>query len=348
MASNDDINGEHGEDSTQSITEKENMYAEILKTSQYFTSVIELLPSKFYLNQEDPDENEDTKPGKRKKKKKPDDKKLLAKKAKLLKLDPSKIKTITELQTEVEAKEKEYFSTLPSEDEHLMPINVSTVVSNDSLEELREKLHAKMGSMRGNRKIPSAADNIKRKEKKENDTKKNKKIKESANIKRSNEVEKIAVNDDKDKDDKQDEGKIMFSKFDFAGKADKEVKKKGKDLKKLLDYAEKKQKKLKLLEETDVDEANKMKEKIVWDSVLRKAEGVKLKDNPVLLKKTLKRKDSEKKKSAKKWGERVETVDKNKKEKQEKRQKNIKERKEAQSSKAKGGTKKKKKSKPGF
>merc|ERR1712025_1196023 len=90
----------------------EDLYESVLKTSQFFASIVELLPSKFYINQEsESGEYSSTKPGKKKRKKKPDDKKLLAKKAKLLKLDPSQHKSVVELQEEVEKKEKELYKT---------------------------------------------------------------------------------------------------------------------------------------------------------------------------------------------------------------------------------------------
>merc|ERR1712168_43931 len=100
----------------------------VLKTSQFFTSMIELIPAKFYINQEAEDGEQETWKGK-KKRKKPDDKKLLAKKAKLLKLDPSKHKSVEELQSEVEKKEKELYSqtTEPDASTTVKPINVSNV-----------------------------------------------------------------------------------------------------------------------------------------------------------------------------------------------------------------------------
>merc|ERR1712168_349386 len=160
----------------------------VLKTSQFFTSMIELIPAKFYINQETEDGEQETWKGK-KKRKKPDDKKLLAKKAKLLKLDPSKHKSVEELQSEVEKKEKELYSQ-PSVDvsTKIKPINVPNVESTASLEELREKLHAKMEQLRGNRKLVINGDNNDKKNKqtkgKSSAIDKKKRQEESANIKR--------------------------------------------------------------------------------------------------------------------------------------------------------------------
>jgi len=64
-----------------------------------------------------------------------------------------------------------------------------------------------------------------------------------------------------------------------------------------------------------------------WQKALEKAGGIKQKDNPKLLKKTLKRKERQKKKSSREWKARTKQVDKQKREKQEKRTTNLAERK---------------------
>ena len=335
---------------------EEELFQTVLKTSQYFTSRVELLPGKFYLNQESQDDENNSKSRKKKKrKKKPDDKKLLAKKAKLLKLDPSQHRTILELQEEVESKEKELYSSLPTNNSTgIKPINISNVESTASLEELRERLHAKMDNLRGNRKLlPNNNNNNNdnrnhgktKQEKKKINADKKKKQEESENIKRGNAVEKVAIGDAKDL--KNDCGEVVFSKFDFATGVHKEAEKKKNNLKQLLKTAEKKQSKLELLQVTDVQKADELKMKISWDTAFQKAEGVKLKDNPKLLKKSIKRKEKQKEKSGKKWDDRIETVQKQKEERQQLRKQHLKEKREEKVNK-KTGKKKKKKSKPGF
>jgi len=352
------LEGKVDEDSHKSmdpLDEDEKLYQSVLETSQFFTSIVELLPAKFYLNQEGDDSENIFKPqhGKKRKKKKPVDKKLLAKKAKLLKLDPSQHKTISELQEEVEKKEKELHSNVANNTSSLKPVKVSDVVSTSSLADLHEKLHAKMDQLRGNRKvltnnnINGATKNGKRKlEKKKINIDKKNKEKESANIKRSNTIEKNAINNNDNI--KNDSGEVVFSKFDFAtGEARNAEAEKKKDLKQLLNIAERKHDKLKLLEETDSQKADEMKKKISWDNAFQKAEGTKLKDNPKLLKKTIKRKRKQKERSSKTWGERVETVEKQKEEKQKLRKQHLKEKREEKMNK-KSGKKKKKKFSPGF
>jgi len=330
-----------------------DLYQSVLETSKFFTSMVELLPAKFYLSPDD-NSSENTftpKHGKKRKKKKPVDKKFLAKKAKLLKLDPSQHKTISELQMEVEKKEIELHRNTAKNTSSIQPVNVSQVESASSLADLHEKLHAKMDQLRGNRKVLTPNDNNTTKnkkskvEKKKTDVQKKAKEKESVNIKRSNAIEKNAINNNV----KNDSGEVVFSKFDFAtGEVRNAEVKKKKDLKQLLTTAERKMNKIKLLEETDSQKAEELKTKISWDSAFQKAEGAKLKDNPKLLKKTIKRKEKQKQKSSKNWQDRVETVEKQKEEKQKLRKQHIKEKREEKMNKKSGKKKKKKGFTPGF
>ncbi|XP_016910863.2 surfeit locus protein 6 homolog [Apis cerana] len=119
------------------------------------------------------------------------------------------------------------------------------------------------------------------------------------------------------------EGKMVFSKFDFSEIGTKKKPPK-KDAKKILLEVKQKQEKLKEMEELgEKEKVEEIKEKDIWKSVLAKASGEKVKNDPDLLKKTLKRKDDKKKRSAKKWESRLENVQKGIRERQEKRQDNI-------------------------
>lgn len=77
-------------------------------------------------------------------------------------------------------------------------------------------------------------------------------------------------------------------------------------LKRKLFEAEKKQKKLQKL---SPEEAKKEH----WKSAIDKARGIKVKDDPKLIKKALKRKQDEKKRHKKKWAERVDKQEESKK-----------------------------------
>ena len=64
-----------------------------------------------------------------------------------------------------------------------------------------------------------------------------------------------------------------------------------------------------------------------WQKALEKAGGIKQKDNPKLLRKTLKRQERQKTKSAREWKSRTKAVEKAKSEKQTRRTANLAERK---------------------
>lgn len=90
--------------------------------------------------------------------------------------------------------------------------------------------------------------------------------------------------------------------------------KKKKNLKLKLQKAEKKQEKLKKLTPEQAREVH-------WKSAMNKARGVKVQDDPKLIKKAIKRKDDEKKRHRKKWSERVERLDESKRMKEKKKKK---------------------------
>uniref|UniRef100_A0A146LX86 Surfeit locus protein 6 n=1 Tax=Lygus hesperus TaxID=30085 RepID=A0A146LX86_LYGHE len=119
------------------------------------------------------------------------------------------------------------------------------------------------------------------------------------------------------------EPKMVFSKLELP-EEEKFKKKVNKDPKRMLQKIQKSQAKLKMLEEKGkVETVKKIKEKLTWDKAIQKAEGVKLKDDVELLKKTIRRKTEIKNKSKKKWDQRKESVEHRKEEAQKKRKENI-------------------------
>ncbi|XP_026764369.2 LOW QUALITY PROTEIN: surfeit locus protein 6 homolog [Galleria mellonella] len=120
------------------------------------------------------------------------------------------------------------------------------------------------------------------------------------------------------------DGKLVFSKFDFAnvGQRDKGMKAE-KDPQKILNNLKQQEEKIRRLEETENDKAREFKEKVAWKNVLEKAEGQKVKDDPSLLKKSIKRMEQKKKHSKKQWENRIKNVEQKKEERQKKRKENI-------------------------
>lgn len=87
-------------------------------------------------------------------------------------------------------------------------------------------------------------------------------------------------------------------------------------LKKKLKQAERKQKKLK----KDPEKAKQAH----WKSAMDKAEGIKVKDDPKLIKKTLAKKKAEKKRHKKQWAERTQKLEEAKKMREKKKKERVK------------------------
>lgn len=120
------------------------------------------------------------------------------------------------------------------------------------------------------------------------------------------------------------ESKMVFSKFEFSEKKNKKNKKEEKDPTKILEKMKEKEANFKELEASgSKDKAMEMKEKEKWAIALKRAKGEKVKDDPELLKKSLREEKHKKLHSKKKWEARILDVQKSKQEKQQKRSDNI-------------------------
>lgn len=113
---------------------------------------------------------------------------------------------------------------------------------------------------------------------------------------------------------------------------------------------EAKKEKLEKLKQEDKSKAEEMIEKEEWNKVLALATGEKVKDDPKLLKKTVKRQEKQKQKSAQEWKKRLEKQKKDQMHAIKKREENIKAKIEEKKNKKKGIKPKgnKKKARPGF
>lgn len=109
----------------------------------------------------------------------------------------------------------------------------------------------------------------------------------------------------------------------------------------------------KRLEEMDEEARKDIADKDAWLNARRRVEGEKIRDDEAILKKTIKRKESAKKKSEKQWKDRLKGVDQAQKERQRKREDNLRKRRDDKvmgksGKKKKGGATKKKGGRPGF
>ena len=122
-----------------------------------------------------------------------------------------------------------------------------------------------------------------------------------------------------------------------------------KRIQKLLEEAEKKQRRMEELRKSGQGVG---KSEEAWDTTMRRAAGEKIKDDPKLLRKSMKRMQRQKQKSKERWAEQLENVKDAKDKKQDIRDKNVKERDEKKKAKRMGKAyedpAKKKASRPGF
>ncbi|KAL8674913.1 MAG: hypothetical protein Q9168_000717 [Polycauliona sp. 1 TL-2023] len=127
---------------------------------------------------------------------------------------------------------------------------------------------------------------------------------------------------------------------------DPKVKRKGpQDPLTALKAAQNKEARIKSLDE---GKQENIAEKDMWLNARKRAQGGRVKDDTSLLKRTLKRKEKQKKKSEKEWGERLEGVKKAGEVKQRKREDNLAKRKEEKGKKGSKKVKTGKKKRPGF
>ena len=338
----------------ESVSEIEQRLAE---NSAYFDSLVELIPAKYYF----PD-NEEEKHGKfyknRGQKAPKQALKEASKKAKRSRLDPSQQKSVLELQQEDDY--KQISESTKTNTEEIEPSFSVEKVKSTGLDDLRSRLHQRIENLRGKRKAhqhsskPSHMERPKKKSKSEVKNNKKSKIVGSTN----NDKAKNLVRSS-NKQVLNENGEVVFSKFDFTRDhhnyditSSSNSGSKANNYKKLLAKAEARKKKLADLKAADADKAKEMQQKLNWKNAIEKAEGVKQKNDPSLLKKTIKRKEKLKQKHRKEWKERTDSQKKQMDERQKLRKKHIQERVDAKKSKnmnkGKKRSFKKKGHKPGF
>ncbi|OTF79986.1 surfeit locus protein 6-like protein [Euroglyphus maynei] len=135
------------------------------------------------------------------------------------------------------------------------------------------------------------------------------------------------------------QGNLVFSKFDLTSQVDlaaerqmakdRESKKQRNksSLQGLLMKAKKDEQKVTHLQATNSKAAQKFKKQKIWQTVLEKSEGNKVRDDPQLIEKSLKKMQKRKSKTFKSWNERKESVEQRKQGKQNRRQRMLEEQK---------------------
>lgn len=350
---------------------------------EFFTSMLDLIPTSFYYKEDfkklmrEDNQDEDSeeefeqlaqKPGQKNKKRVAVEDPSAKAERKKAKFDPTQIKTVSQLTEHIAAKEKAAKGGKGSKTKQKSGAkgpgpndwSISTPTKNvgmpseasPSSEDLRLQLKVKIDSLREKRKALGREDEIQKKRLKRQESKAKLKMK-----RHKQKHEKSLPNGQGMVTPKPKtpipatpvfnrEGKMVFSKFDFSEKKEKKPEKK--NYKKLLETMQKSKDKLKDLEQTDSSAAQSLKQKQQWKSVLQKAEGIRVKDNPDLIKKTIKRVEKRKEKSRKEWKDRTDKVDTEVKQRQKKRTVNIKKKKDGRINKKISKQKKKGRIIPGF
>lgn len=194
-----------------------------------------------------------------------------------------------------------------------------------------EELHEKLEKLKGKRLVYK--DRLLKKGLKNRLTKKRKKEANNLRKKLSKQTNLNQIQSDKSvKPVKQifnGEGKMVFNKFDFSESGHQsepnfKKNKDEKDPKKILQKLGKQNERIKKLElEGQKEKASAIKETTAWKSAILKAEGVKVKDDPELLKKSVRKNVERKRRSKKLWQAREEKVKQQQQDKQTKRTENI-------------------------
>lgn len=250
-------------------------------------------------------------------------------KHKRARLDPFSQKSVSQIHDELNKKKKKKKQKGTGVHD---PSAALTRAAN--IEELQRRLQERIDMLQAQRKATHGDQETKKKQK--NKLKKLK-VKQKGNLLKAQKLVKPEKPPEKNKNEKSSEkpvfnkeGNFLYSKFDFSENGIEDTKKdeySGKKTKVLLKKAEKKKEKLEKLKNMDPEKAELVVEKEKWKKVIQKSEGIKLKDDPKLLQKTLKKEEKKKKKNTKVWKQRTDETEKRKEARQEKRNKNIQKRK---------------------
>lgn len=290
--------------------------------SQYLSTALELIPAEVYFSNEGIKEKYWRKD---KRKKGQGQNKIAAKQSKKAKFDPGQHKSNWDMTKERE--EREMIAKSAGVDEDKMEQNSQKLKGSD-VNTVKLAFQNKLQLLQKKRKRKSQDDaaNMNKIKKRRDDNRKAKKAKKTPSS-RSGNTKKQQFSDDKKGE--ANSNKLIYSKFEMNSLNPSEIKgkkKKKKDLKTILQSVQDKEAKIKEVGQTDKAKAIEMKDKMMWKSAVEKAKGTKVRDDPKLLKKSIKRQEKKKEKSKRQWNQRIQSQKNATKERQMKRKNNIKER----------------------
>ncbi|CAI4034682.1 hypothetical protein SMKI_11G1310 [Saccharomyces mikatae IFO 1815] len=215
-----------------------------------------------------------------------------------------------------------------------------------NLEALRSKLQAKISDMKTKRKAPGSREAILAQRKRKEESKKRKRLEseqeqeqdENASDSDIDDIDSDLENNSKrkfkkaKKDTEVNADGVIFQNiiFDDGARATSDLQRLRKagrakgpaknDVKSHLKLLEAKKNKM---ESKDELEQIKLKEKEKWQKAMLQAEGIKIRDDEKLLRKAIKRKEAQKRKSAIEWSERKRVVEDTISERQKRREENL-------------------------
>lgn len=287
--------------------------------SLFFDKLIELIPAKFYI----PNEDKDNKPWYQglSKSAKASAKKIFKeniKKSRKDRLDPVKASTTT-LDLLKQSLEFEKTDSKKCDIENEAEIKqISGFEGEDrsvTYEELRLRLRRRIEELRGNRNCGEKPMN-ERREKRELEQRKRKRSEDDKKAGVRNVVHKS------EKDVSEASQGLEFNKVKIGDEEEN-----GKKKKRKISKAKELEKAKKLVEaKNDPERGDIVSKKHSWRAAVSRAAGAKVHDDPKLLRQTMKKEKKRHDKNAEKWKERVETREKLKAQKQQTRGENIAER----------------------
>ncbi|KAG1148052.1 hypothetical protein G6F37_000750 [Rhizopus arrhizus] len=360
----------------------------LTKDVEIFDHLLRLIPAKYYVMDKNEQSGDSKFQHNKRKKAPKQAIKEATKKAKKAKLDPDNVKTIMEVQEEKAQQleqEKEEKKDEEDEDESMEidsnafsglddSESIATESTSTSIQEpvkpmeksditqLRNRLHERINQLRQKRNAPGANtanprsrdDILAARNKKKEDRKKAIKAQKEKGGKAPTEeliqLDKKTNNTpthQRTADSIKMDGDVFFGKLS-VGKEQQKKKKGPTDAKTQLKLVEAKKEKLEKMKQEDKSKAQELLEKEEWNKVLSLATGEKVKDDPKLLKKTIKRQEKQKTKSAQEWRKRTDKQKMDEKKAIKKREENIKNKIEEKKLKRKGIKPNKKKARPGF
>jgi hypothetical protein len=282
----------------------------------FFDKLVELIPAKFYLptNDEKPWFQGLSKAGKASAKK---ESRENIKKARRDRMDPEKSSTTT-LDLLKKKLEKDKSSESDDEEIEIRPM-LSGHESNErkvTLEELRQRLHQKIEESRAERNF---GDSNRAKRRIGRDDKKGIQQKKRKRDDVSEEKKSTSHSADKVEQDVAEASReLAFSHVKLGNEEEHGKKKRKLSKSKELERAKKLEEAMK-----DPEKGEIISKKHSWKSATSRAAGMKVHDDPSLLKRSIHKEKKRHQKNSEKWKERVQTTHKMKADKQKKRSENI-------------------------